>query len=163
MERMKSEKGVTLVALIITVIVLGIIASISIGAIENPKAEAKENKGISEMYMIQHVLLERYKKWELVKDDSILVGTKISTSSELATMLSGVDSTESPKVTYTSSDTLTSDKYYYRATPEQLENLGVTKIEDTYIINYYTGEVFNETQKLSAQGSVLYIYSRTLD
>lgn len=36
---------------------------------------------------------------------------------------------------------------YYRINNEQFKELGITDIKDTYIVNYKTGEVYNETQK----------------
>ena len=40
---------------------------------------------------------------------------------------------------------------------EQFKELGITDIKDTYIVNYKTGEVYNETQKTTNDGNILYI------
>ena len=48
-------------------------------------------------------------------------------------------------------------KSYFRLTPEELDRLNISNTTDTYVINYYTGEVYNETQELADDGSVLYL------
>ena len=38
--------------------------------------------------------------------------------------------------------------------------LGIKKEEDTFIVNYKTGEVINETKKTTKSGKALYIYAK---
>ena len=53
-------------------------------------------------------------------------------------------------------------KEYKRLNKTDLENLGVIGEEDnTYIVNYSTGEVINETVKTTNNGKALYIYAKS--
>ena len=71
----RNNKGVTLVSLVVTIIVLLIIASISIvGGIQGADTAA-DNKLLTELDMVQHAVLQRYTKYSLTKDKELLVGT----------------------------------------------------------------------------------------
>ena len=65
----KKNNGITLVALVITIIVLIIIASISITGILQDTDETKDNVAISELGMVQHAILERKTKAQLTKEE----------------------------------------------------------------------------------------------
>ena len=49
---------------------------------------------------------------------------------------------------------------YKRLDASDLKNLGIKKEEDSFIVNYKTGEVINETIKVTKSGSALYVYSK---
>ena len=49
--------------------------------------------------------------------------------------------------------------YYYRLSDSDLKEMGVTQAQDSYIVNYKTGEVINETLKATRTGVPLYTYS----
>ena len=49
---------------------------------------------------------------------------------------------------------------YKKLSTTDLENLGITKEEDTFIVNYKTGEVINASIKVTKSGKALYIYSK---
>ena len=72
---LRKTNGVTLVALIITVILLLIISGISITGTLRGHEETEEASEISELNMIQHAILERYTKAQLTKET--LPGTDI--------------------------------------------------------------------------------------
>ena len=44
---------------------------------------------------------------------------------------------------------------------EDLKKLVITVAEDKYIVNYKTGEVINETVKVTKSKRALYVYSKT--
>ena len=44
-----------------------------------------------------------------------------------------------------------------------LNNLGITKSENEYIVNYETGEVINFTTKVTESGKPLYIYAKEVN
>lgn len=145
---MKNEdnKGVTLIALVITIIVLLIIASISIGAGMNGIEKAEENKLFSELKMVQHAILERYTKIKLTNEE--LPGEKLQEQDikQLQEKLNGE---------------LLKGNEYYKISENNLEELGITQAKDEYIVNYKTGEVYNNTQHQTNSGKLLYIYAVT--
>lgn len=162
----RNNKGITLIALVITIVVLLIIASISIGGgIEGVKTAA-ENKLLTELDMVQHAVLERYTKVCITKE--IVPGTPIAYS-EMNNKLN--DYSERPKKSeYTITDLdqvqdnqkndIGTYQYYYKLDFANLKELGITNAKDTYIVNYSTGEVFNETTPKTPSGKTLYIYAK---
>ena len=50
---------------------------------------------------------------------------------------------------------------YKKLSKDDLEKLGITGEEDTFIVNYNTGEVINETLKVTKSEKALYIYSKS--
>ena len=151
---MKNETGVTLVALVITIIVLIILAGIGIGAttgINGNIQEAKTNLAISELSQVQQAVLETYIKYRQTNNSNSLIGIEITYSeaeAEFAKLSSG---------TLVGIESTDVDKVYYKLTPTELEELGIQNSEDTYIVNYYTGEVFNITTQKTTDGQVLYV------
>lgn len=142
----KNEKGVTLVALVVTIVVVLIIAGISVGYAMNNQNQASDSSLISEMNMIQNAILQRKTKAELTKDDSQLVGTA-KTKAEAESELGDTN--------------ITLQGYNYKTiTPDQFKDLGITNVSDTYLVDYYTGEVFNITKKTTSTGEALYVYSK---
>lgn len=147
----RKNKGITIVSLIITIIVLLIVTGISItGAIRGHK-ETEEISAISELNMIQHAILERYTKSQLTKEE--LPGTTIENISEVELIINEINSKTGSQITLKGTE-------YKRLGKEDLESLGITEEEDTYIVNYKTGEVINETLKITDEGRALYVYSR---
>ena len=138
------NKGITLIALVITIIVLLIIAGITITGSITGVDEANTNKLLTELDMVQHAVLERYTKYSLTKDEDLLVGTQ---TSSLPSIGDNNWQIQSPSKPY---------EYYYTLVPEDLNMLGITNTEDTYIVNYSTGEVYNNTTKTTVSGDILY-------
>ena len=62
----------------------------------------------------------------------------------------------------TGEDITLKGKEYKELSISDLEKLGVTNEEDTFIVNYKTGEVINATKKVTESGKALYVYSREL-
>ena len=69
----RKNKGITLITLVITVVLLLIISGISITGTLRGHEETEDVSQISELNMIQHVILERYTKAQLTKDGSLTV------------------------------------------------------------------------------------------
>ena len=53
-------------------------------------------------------------------------------------------------------DTYT-NKDYYRLTKAHLEQIGISNVEDQYIVNYVSGEVINFSQKADSKGNPIYV------
>ena len=64
-----NNKGITLIALVITIVVLLILASIGIGGAITGVDESTDQKLKSELKMVQHAVLQRYTKYSLTKDE----------------------------------------------------------------------------------------------
>ena len=142
------EKGITLIALTITIIVLLIIASVSLGGAFKGVDEAHENKSESELKMVQHAILERYTKYKLTKDSTLLVGT-VKNDAYL-NELKLKDNEQWGRQINNSNDVDISQKYY-ELNKSNLENLGLesgtASMTYTYIVNYSTGEVYDTKNK----------------
>lgn len=146
----RENKGITLVALVITIIVLIIISGISItGTVKNQK-EAQENVQITELTMIQHAVLERYIKAQLTKEQ--LPGAKID-KQQVETIVNEINTTAGTNINLKGTE-------YFQLNNEDLKKIGITGNEDIYIVNYKTGEVINKTVKVTNSGEALYIYSK---
>lgn len=152
MQKIKNEKGVTMASLVVTIIILLIILSISLNLGLISTDDTKSNKMQAELQMIQQVAVSEYVKAQKlnytnsVETPPNYVGTII----DVLDLPMEIDwqLTENPIERY---------KAYYVVTPEQLAEIEVLNAEDTYIVNYYTGEVYNKTQKEDLNGNVLYI------
>lgn len=150
---LKENRGITIISLVVTIIVLLILAGVTVNGVIQGIDETEENKLLSELSMVQHAISERYTKYKLTKDKDILVGTRIQTST-----LEDVPNTIIWKVTQFD-ETNNPEKEYYRISNADLKKLGLSSNDATnssYIINYSTGEVYNEISKTTKSGKVLY-------
>ncbi len=162
---MKKNNGITLVALVITIIVLSIIAGIAVGSLTGKKGNiktARTNVKMYELSEIQQEILEMYVKYKQTGNKNNFVGKKItwnSANTELQSIASAAGTTLSLKMeNYDSSENNDIDKVYYKLNDIDLTKIGLKKAESEYIVNYYTGEVFDITDQISASGEALYIY-----
>ena len=73
------------------------------------------------------------------KNKTILVGTKV-VDTEIQGLASEIGIT--PVAIPNSYNE--NERAYYRLSPTDLEKIGIENSEDTYIVNYITGEVINE-------------------
>ena len=160
----KSQKGITLIALVITVIILLILAGIGIGELSNNNediAQTKDTMSLTELSKVQQVVIENYLKYVQLKNDSVLtsVGEKVYSDeyTEINNTLIGI--TGNPLKVEFSEDV---DKSYYKLSGENLKSLGLENIRNNniYVVNYSTGEVFNYTQQKTVSGEPLYIYAK---
>ena len=152
------EKGITLIALIVTIVVLIILAGITIAGGIQGIDKANDNKLISDLDKVHHAITERETKYKLTKDASLLVGTKVTVSSltnvpsSIKWKINGFDSVNNP------------EREYYRLNKSDLAKIGLTSDIDqnaSFIVNYYTGEVYNEVNKTTSGDQVLYVSSAT--
>ena len=166
----KNEKGVTLIALTVTIIILFILAGISIQYGVAETKTIKNKKFESELSIVQEAVMQRY---ALVKSQNSLgiranpidedkrledddgrpagfSGTRLASSSILAE--NGFEDVE-PVVTYNAgADDKKYEEYYYLLDENDLAGLGIKKgknknPERIYIVNYSTGEIFDITNK----------------
>lgn len=146
----KQEKGITLVSLIITVILMFILAGISISIGTGQMKTADDSRLTTELEMVQHAVLEQYTKYKTTKDKVYLVGNKITIeeAKQIATEL-GITLANIPN-TYDNKD-------YYRLDKASLTAIGIQESTDEYIINYISGEVMNITVKKTSGNKPLYI------
>lgn len=149
MYKLKKQKGITLVSLVITIIILLIISSIGINFGINGINSTKDSKLEAELNMVQHAVLEQYAKYKTTKDTVYLVGNKVSEeqlkdiTSELGITLVNIPDTYS-------------NKDYYKLDKASLNEIGIRDTYDEYIVNYISGEVINITQKKLSNNNQLY-------
>ncbi len=154
----KNQKGVTMIALIITIIVLLIIASISIGSALNSHETAAKNKLLTEVGMVQHAALERYTKQVTIGNEDF-PGEEYTSKSEIEADIDKIKNDS--KLSEILNNTTPED--YYFLDKNALKNLGVTVTEDSYIINYKLGIAINATVQVTEDGQPLYVYSKDSD
>lgn len=147
----RKEQGITLMVLVITIILLLIISGISITGTLRGHEETEEASEISELNMIQHAILERYTKAQLTKET--LPGTDIVEIEQVQNIIDEIKSKSKEQISLKGTE-------YKRLDTTDLSNLGIKKEEDTFIVNYKTGEVINETKKTTKSGKALYIYAK---
>lgn len=163
----KNNSGITLMALIITIIVLIILAGIGIGSATGMKGninQSKEAVAITDLSKIQQVVLENYIKYKQLNQEKFLKGEKITYAEAKAEFDGlGFNGDESLKVSsYNETDPST---FYYKLDTMHLKEMGLQNIgsENEYIVNYSTGEVFNIKQKKTSSGHILYVYSKEIN
>lgn len=154
------EKGITLLALVITIVVLIILASITINIGKDGIKESKENTMLSELGMVQNAILQRKTKADLTNEGypgETITEANINLEETIQEINDNRASGEE-EISRKDSD----DSHYYFLSTENggLEELGITNSEDAYIVNYETGEVINYTTKLTGTGKPLYIYAK---
>lgn len=147
----RKKSGITLISLVITIILLIIISTISITGTIKSQKETKESSQFSELNMIQHAILERYTKSQLTKEK--LPGTTVNLL-EVKAITDKMSLDTGENITLKGED-------YKRLNKIDLKELGITRETDSYIVNYSTGEVINETVKVTESKKALYIYSRS--
>ena len=157
----KSQKGITLMALVVTIIILLIIAGIGIGEIAGNGGDINQTEDVmalSELKKIQQAVLETYIKYKQLGNEYVLIGNEIDNNTaqgELSAI--GLE-------LKTNGSQQGAEYAYYELDKNQLTSLGLDNIhnDDKYIVNYSTGEVFNITQKRTAKGEFLYVYAKDL-
>ena len=184
MQKMRNEKGITLVVLILTMILLVIIAAISIDYAFDGIAYSQERKLLTEVEEVQQAVMEKYtelSQLDVEKDansyNDIASSIDPSTLEEYSSIL---------KHTYTDDRSVEPDKKYYTLSAKQLEDLDVVVkngipdnevetggLKDSngdyvlYIVNFYYGEVLNiysyDDYKTEHSGQLLYTIGRSDD
>ncbi len=143
---MKSnERGITLITLVAFIAALAILAGITFGALSRNKDDTKLNVAESELKMVQNAILQRKTEADLTKTNyEDLPGEQISKNEVQEIVkektLKGIDGE------------------YKKLNKKNLEELGITNTENTYIVNYNTGEVIDK-DRYATFGDKMYIYS----
>ena len=92
--------------------------------------------------MVQHAVQEVYYNYTVTKNKDTLKYT-IVYNDDIAS-LAGELEVEQIIKTFNESKP---EEYYYKLAPDKLREIGITNTRDTYIVNYKTGEVINESKK----------------
>ena len=177
---MKNENGITLVILVITILVLLILAGASLNMTFTEIDNVRNDRLKAELGIVRQAIVEQYQKADALgktgksKDDEqldIWVGTKITNKEDnsnerkiefpealIATLRqNGIANS----YIFTYVDEYDScekqEDFYYRLSKEDLQTLGIDKSEHEYIVNYKTGEVYNETKKVTYNNELLYL------
>lgn len=155
---MKNEKGITLISLVITIIVLLILASISSYTGVNNVKESRDSAVKAELKLVQQAAFQKYAKYNLTGNQSILPGNPYADFSRLNEIIGKIKEKTGVTIEFKDNDA----NNYYLLDINGLQALGITNTEDEYIVNYITGEVINKTRLATAQSKEpLYIYGRS--
>lgn len=154
MQMLKNNKGVTLIALVVTIIIMLIIAGVTLSTGLIGTDDATANSQVTELNMVAHAILERYTRASITKEEKY-PGVKTS-AEDLATMESEIGNNGIIKKG--------NAEDYHTLTPDNgLKDLGITNVVDTYIVNYKTGEAFNLTKIKTKNAQLLYISNTSND
>lgn len=154
---MKNQKGITLISLVITIIVMFILTSIGTYTGVKNIRESREKAVKTELKLVQQAVLQKYAKYNLTGDKSILPGNSYVDFTELNSIIKEIN--EKTEVTIELKDDNANN--YYLLDITSLKALGITNTEDEYIVNYITGEVINKTRLSTPRSKEpLYIYGR---
>ena len=158
MLKINNENGITLIALVVTIMVLMILTTITVQLGDESITSARDRKLQAELELVQQACISEYTKAKQLNylDDSNM---DIPPANFVGNMLSGLPSTSYTGWLLTNVILEPAYKHYFELTPQNLEELGILNAEDMYIINYYTGEVYNKTKTKTSTGADLYIKS----
>ena len=157
MKEAKDNKGISLIALIITITVMIIIAGVSMYNNTEDMTKSDEQLTLSELEEVKHFVGENYLNYVQTNNDSFLVGTKIS-NSEAEQLAESIGVT---LITIPNKFNKQKEAAYYRLNINELAQMGIDNAKSMYVVNYVTGEVINETILITSSGRVLYTYSRS--
>lgn len=188
MQKMKKENGITLIALAVTVIILMILVGTGVTAVYTGINEVKDNKLQTELGIVRQAIQEQYALAEAVQKTkvpasesqvSFWAGDRVYPTDPIYIPTNDYIDPEDKngqifidKVTNRVTPTY-QEEFYYRLNAEQLKEIGVgnktvMKGEEetevgvskyTYIVNYSTGEVYNESKKVTSTHHLLYLPS----
>lgn len=155
---MKNQKGITLISLVITIVVTLILASVGTYTGVNNIKESRDSAVKTELQFVQQAVLQRYTKYKLTGDKTLLPGNSYTNFTEINEILAKIK--EKTAVTIELKDDDANN--YYLLDMNSLQALGITNTEDEYIVNYTTGEVINKTRLSTLKSKEpLYIYGRS--
>ncbi len=170
MQMMKKNEGITLVSLTITVILLLVLAGMGLNVSYITIKDVRNNRLNTELGMVRQAITERYSMAVAVNKANISVsepsvsfwvGEKVEASNpiilpERTEIISNQEVEEFYSkcgIYYYSYQ----EEFYYRLTPDDLEKIGIAHANYTYVVNYKTGEVYNETKKIDRDSNLLYL------
>lgn len=146
MRQFRKEKGVSLIILAITIIILLILAGITIQYGTNAIEESKMTKEYDNLLTIQHAVYEQYNKYLLTKNSNLLVGKEL-TQEELIIVKDQIGST-------LDHNNISLQESVYVLDVTDLETIGVSNtgnLKGAYIVSYENGTIINVV--ISGEGS----------
>ena len=129
MNRLNEKKGITLIALIITISVLTILLGVTLYNGVSDIRTARNEKLLSELEIVKHAVYEAYTNYKKTGDEDFIIGTESNDFDSVASSMG---------VTLINPVANSIDKKYYELNSANLKDIGLTNISDTYIVNYYT-------------------------
>ena len=154
MNKIKQEKGVTIIMLAIIVIALMIIAGVAMNLGTFEVDSTVDSKLESELKMVQYAVFQQYSKYKTTYDDKCIVFSE-EYNDKVAEFVS--QNYGNQALVRTPSENDEKYKRYYLIKPDELIKIGIQDSEYSYIINYYTGEVMNAEKFKTTSGKLLYI------
>lgn len=162
---MRSEKGITIVSLVITVVVLTIIVGITLVSGIDPNEDLEKMKSTvlkSELAQVQQIVLETYIKYKQTDNTNLLIGSckdNYDVKEQIILYISAYGNySELENMKQYVLDHITNTnkiESYYEINSDNLEELGISGSNEKYLINYYTGEVLN-ISTIVINGELLY-------
>jgi len=161
---LKNEKGITLMALAITVILITIIGAFSLNIVNNSTKSSEDAREFAELRMVQQAILERYTKYTLTKDVDVLVGDKITYNNTTNPLLSHSTLPDQflifDQMEYR--ENMPAEECYYilyndTNNPDDenrqlLKKIGIENTSNVYLVNYYTGEAMQLETEIVKNG-----------
>ena len=137
---MNNQKGITLTALAIIVVILSILATVTVGEIKDLVSNVKLETINTNLLLIQAKSKVIYEKSNFNNDDSLLKGQKVSEITDNAKL----QELKSKGVISESEENYNSYYLWNKQTIEELE-LGIKDMKDAdfFIVNYITEEVIS--------------------
>lgn len=169
-QMIKNEKGITLIILVISVLVLVILTGVSLnlGFININGIVDKQLK--TELGLVRQAVSEQYFKAVAVNQIEVpaeknqvafWVGDRITQFTDIALPdKESVTQTDEVNAFFQQTDwyaPVFQEDYYYRLKPADLKKIGIDDAKETYIVNYKNGEVYNETHKVDSNSNLLYL------
>lgn len=150
MQMKKNEKGITLIALAVMIIIITIIAAVSTYSGGSTIQDSKQKRLKSELGIVQHAVLERYTKYQILNNVDYLVGEKITNIDDIPEDYQYLINDDNLK------SSTSPENSYYKLTKTDLEKLDLIEPVFQYIVCYKTGEVMNIDVTTDSQGELLY-------
>lgn len=154
MNRIKQEKGITLVILAVIIIALMILAGVAINMGTINVDSTIDSKLEGELRMVQYAVFQQYAKYKTTLNENCIIGSDYS--KDIKKFMSD-NYPEKSLVHNTVSNEDRKYKKYYLLTQDDLIKIGIQDSKYSYIVNYYTGEVMNADKFKTSTGNPLYV------
>ena len=162
---MKNEKGITLMALVITLIVIGIISFTVFYTAKGINIDVEDDVLEAELQTVHHIVLQEYSKELTLGEGYTLIGNPIINSNDSTDELGikqdklnqGVESSKQISFIRKTTENGVERYYeYYKLTPNNLKSLGAKNATSDYLVCDETGEVANISKYKTSAGEPLY-------
>lgn len=154
MQMKKYQKGVTLIALAVMVIVILMIATTTIYSGVISIQESKQKRISIELETVQHAVLENYTKYKVLNDEQYLVGEPVDSLRDAS--ISHFEYKLENKTNAFAENASKVEKYYKLRDEGHFKALGLDDVMFQYIVCYKTGEVMNTEVKNYIDGEYVY-------